>query len=93
MFTLTVHDLRAYFEHLRDRDAARTVFTEWLPCAAFLQHVVGMQAEENYFSDPFVRGQLRGLNLHRKPRKQSRPFTVAEVVILERNSWLMKVGI
>ena len=84
MFPLTIADLREYFEHLHYQNAARTVFTEWLPCTAFLQHVVGMQVEEGYFSDPFVRGQLRGLNLHRKPRKQSRPFTVAEVVILEK---------
>ena len=53
MFPLTIADLREYFEHLHYQNAARTVFTEWLPCTAFLQHVVGMQLEEGYFSDPF----------------------------------------
>lgn len=83
MFPLSVQDLREYFDHLRERGAARTGFTDWLPCVAFLNHVLGVQVEDGYFSDPVVRGRLRGLHLHREPRKQSRPFTVAEVVILE----------
>ena len=78
MFPLCVQDLREYFDHLRDRGAARTVFTDWLPCAAFLSHVLGVQVEDGYFSDPVVRGRLRGLQLDREPRKQ-----LAEVVILE----------
>lgn len=83
MFPLSIQDLRDYFEHLRERGAARTVFTDWLPCVAFLKHVLGVRVEDGYFADPIVKGRLRGLQLDRKPRKQSRPFTVAEVVILE----------
>jgi len=83
LFPLVLDDTRKYFKHLTDVGAARSVFTGWIECVGFLTHVLGVDSDPNIHLDPLVRGTLRGMSSTRPRRKQSRPFRVSELVVLE----------
>ncbi len=83
LFPLTLTDLRDYFLYMTDMNHARSRYTGWLECAAFLRHILGVIVEEGYHSDPWVCGLVRGQTLSRPRRRQSRTFRVKEIVDLE----------
>ena len=83
VFPLSTSDLREYFQFMRSTGKPRSRFSGWFECSAFLQHVVGVDVEDDFFNDPYTTGMMRGIDHTRPRRKQSRPFTVAEIVCLE----------
>ena len=83
-FPLCTSDLRDFFQHMKLMGVAPSRSCGWLECAAFRQHVIGVDVEDDYFNDPYTIGMMRGNNYSRPRRKQSRVFIVAGIVCLEQ---------
>ena len=60
LFPLTLTGLRDYFLDMTDKNHARSRYTGWLECAAFLRHILGVIVEDGYHNDPWVNGLVRG---------------------------------
>ena len=57
------------------REAAETI--------NFLEHVLGMEVEEDLLEHPWIKGALRGANIRKSDPRRSRVLTTEEVLLLE----------
>eukprot|EP00434_Breviolum_minutum_P042712 symbB.v1.2.038033.t1/scaffold5788.1/size24331/3 len=74
--------MRAYLDHLA-RKGSHSAFTGFLEVVAFMQHVLGYYVPDGFFTDPWMKGTMRGLRMKRPPRRQSRLLKVSELKHLE----------
>ena len=74
--------MKGYMSHIA-RTSSHSVFCGFLEVVAFLEHVLGCTVPSGFYSDPWMKGTLRGMRLTRKPRRQSRTLKVTELKYLE----------
>ena len=74
--------MKEYMSHLA-KTSTHSVLSGFLEVVAFLQHVLGYSVPDGFYTDPWMKGTLRGMRMTRKPRRQSRTLKVTELKYLE----------
>lgn len=83
-FTSTL--VYGYLKHLK-ANGRMSAAKDFLQCIKFSEHVIGLKSLDN-LSRPWISGIAKAAYAHTKPKKESRPLTVKEIIQLE--SFLIK---
>lgn len=78
-FTSTL--VYGYLKHLKANNRMSAA-KDFLQCTKFCEHVVGLKSLDN-LSRPWISGIAKAAYAHTKPKKESRPLTVKEIIQLE----------
>ena len=74
---------RGYIGDARQGHGAAGRVSGFIECLTFIHHVLGFDVDLSDLADPWLKGVQRQLQASRPPRKQARPLTCREVLILE----------
>ena len=75
-----------YLKHLKNNNRLSAA-KDFLQCVKFCEHVVGLKSTDS-LTRPWISGIAKAAYSHTKPKKESRPLTVKEIIQLE--SFLIK---
>ena len=70
-----------YLRHLKSNNRLSAA-KDFLQCTKFCEHVVGLKSVDS-LSRPWISGIAKAAYAHTKPKKESRPLTVKEIIQLE----------
>ena len=82
-FPVTREKSRGYIGDARQGHGAAGRVSGFIECLTFLHHVLGFDVDLSDLADPWLKGVQRQLQASRPPRRQARPLTCREVLILE----------
>ena len=71
-----------YLRHLKSNNRLSAA-KDFLQCMKFCEHVIGLKSVDSLSSRPWIFGIARAAYAHTKPKKESRPLTVKEIIQLE----------
>ena len=75
-----------YLRHLKSNNRLSAA-KDFLQCTRFCEHVIGLKSVDS-LTRPWISGIAKAAYAHSKPKKESRPLTVKEIIQLE--SFLIK---
>ena len=70
-----------YLRHLKSNNRLSAA-KDFLQCTRFCEHVIGLKSVDS-LTRPWISGIAKAAYAHSKPKKESRPLTVKEIIQLE----------